>query len=231
MAASANTSRPLRFLRRASGSMEPPVFEFPVGETDTTWRSGDAAVFPASPDGKIDRGTGAIAISDIDGRGLVGFFVGPSASAPTFPTAAGVQGIFTSPASLTTNDPILATEFISVVLALGDCVFVANQLNNVTDITAPVRVPAAGTGGLFRRQGLRESTPTGETSRLFVDSSVLGSGNAIALPMAYAYPQMPQARGTGAGADPNRVILGASGTSNPAVEFMTMGTVFNPSLA
>lgn len=233
MAISAATTRALRFGRRLSGNMEPPIYEYPVGETSTTWRIGDGVLIPGTPDGKVDKATGAagtgIIIAEVDGAGLVGFFYGPSGSAPIFPTSAGVQGVYISPAALTADDPIPDNEMISVVLALDDCIFIAHQTNGATDITAPVRAPAATTGGILTRYGLWVGTPTGETSRVMVDSSFGGpggSGNTLAHVQKYAYPQLPLARGTGASADLYYVKLGASGTPNPAVEFKVCGGVF-----
>lgn len=234
MAISANTTRPVQFLRRLSGKMEPPVYPFPVGQTSTTWRKGDGVFIPATPDGKVDKATGAaatgIAISEVDGTGLLGFFYGPKF--PPSPTSAGVQGTYTSPASLTTDDPIPEDEKINVVLALGDCVFMAHETNGATDITAPIRNPsAAATGGVLVRHGLWVGTPTGETERVMVDASTRTTGNLLAYILDWAHPQLPLARGTAPGAaDLFAVKLGASGTTNPAVEFMVRGGALTPTV-
>lgn len=213
--------------------MEPPVYDFPAAGTSVTWRKGDAAIIVGTPDGKVTKATGAagtgIILAEVDGSGLVGFFYGPSTGAPTFPTAAGVQGIFISPSALTTNDPIPENEKVSLILALPDCIFRAHQTNGATDITAPIRNPSAvGTGGLLIRNGLWVGTPTGETERVMYDSSV--TTNAIAFALDWAYPQMPQARSTSASADPLRVRLSTGGTSNPAIEFQVVNSVWNPSV-
>lgn len=231
MAVSANTTRPLRFLRRLSGNMEPPVYDFPVIETTTTWRKGDAAKFAAAADGGVTHCTGAgtaIGISTTAGAGLVGFFYGASSDAPVFPTSAGVQGTYISPSSITANSwPPPANTKIAVVLALPDCIFQVHGQNNNTDITAPTRTTLA-TGGLFYRVGLCTITPTGETERVMLDFNVTTTG--IAKPIRFSYPQLPQARSSTANADPYQMVLGASGTSNPSYEVYIDNSVWNPSV-
>lgn len=233
MAITAKTTRPVQFLRRFSGAMEPPVYEFPVIQTATTWRKGDGVVIAAANEGKVTKATGAggtgIPIATLTGIGLVGFYYGPSSSAPPFPTETGVQGVYTSPAAVTTNDPIPDNEKIAVVLALPDCIFMGHQTNGETDIVAPIRAPSAiGTGGVLRRMGLSVIVPTGESSRVLVDSSVDGADvNQISMPLNWAYPQLPAARGTTGMLDPFAIRLGANGTVNPAVEFYTLGTLWS----
>ena len=228
MAISANTTTPLRFLRRFSGNMEPPVYEFPVLQTSQAWRPGDLAVIAATTDGKVTIGTTALAVAaTLAGVGVVGVFKGASSSAPIFPTSAGVQGVYTSPAAVTTDDPIPENEKISCILTLPDCIFVAHQVNNATDITAPDRQYATTTGGVLAVMELVVQAPTGETSRVMVDSSAQTAQMAFVL--AYAYPQpIPQTRSASSGADPFRVRMSTAGTSNPAVEFQFMRTLWNP---
>ncbi len=216
MAITANTTRPVQFLRRFSGSMEPPLYEFPVGTASVVWRKGDGVYIPATPDGKVDKAAGAagtgINLPQVDGEGLIGFFHGPSASAPPFPSSTGIQGTYTSP-TITTDGA--ADERISVCLCLPDCLFMAHQTDGASDITDPIRNPSASaTGGLLRRNGLWVGTPTGETERVMYDCSV--TTNAIAFAWDWAYPQMQPARGTSYVGDPN---AWKTTTDNPAIEF------------
>ena len=233
MAISAGTTRPVQFLRRLSGNMEAPYYSFPVIETSTTWRPGDGAIIHATPDGKVNKATGAAAtgiiLAQVDGSGLVGFFASASSSAPVFPTTTGVQGIYVSPAAVTTNDPIPDNEWVNLVLALPDCIFMGHETNGATDITAPIRAPSASaTGGLMYRCGLWVGTPTGETERVMLECAV--TTNAIAFPINWAYPQLPIARSTSTLADPRRIKTGTAGTPNPAVEFQVVNSVWNPSV-
>lgn len=226
MAISAGTTMPLRFLRRLSGNMEPPILEFPVDTADEVWRPGDAVEIDTTPNGRVGKAAGAAAtgilIPDDEGGGLVGFFLAGSAGAPSFPTAAGVQGTWTAPSSLVSLDTAIApdTEKISVCLSLDDVIFYAHQTNGATDITAPTTAFVAATGGLHTPLGLWVGTPTGETERVMVDTTTAPTdANAyMCLPVAWVYPQMPIARGTTGLGDPNQIKMGTGGTNNPAVE-------------
>lgn len=234
MAITALTTTPVKFLRRMSMPGVCPTYLFPVGESSSVvYRFGDALVMDPTT-GKVVKGSGAAAtgipLSAATGVGLVGFAVGASASAPPFPTAAGVASgsvVLTGPATHTPADPIPATEYILVAIPLPDCIFQGHMTNGATDITVPTRTTGAA-GGLLERFGLWVGTPTGETSRVMVDVST-ATTNTIATTLDWAYPQpIPAARGTSGVADPWRVILGTAGTVNPAVEFVCVGTMWNP---
>lgn len=233
MAISANTTTAIKFLRRMSMPGMCPTYLFPVGENGATYRKGD----PVSMDpttGKVVKSTGAagvgIPISAVGGVGLVGFAVGASAAAPPFPTSTGASSgdvVLTGPSTHTAADPIPASEYLLVALPLPDCVFQGHMTNGVSDITAPTRTTGAA-GGLLERFGIWVGVPSGETSRGMVDVSTVAT-NTIVVTLDWAYPQpIPSARSTTGVADPYRVILGASGTSNPAVEFICVGTMWNP---
>ncbi len=254
MALTLSTLRPIRFLRRFSGSMEPPVYTFPLGDTSLAIYKGDGLTHltatAATPTGKVVKVNGAaargvpgtgVSISAVSGAGLVGFAISALSSAPPFPTSGGASAppqvysgalLLTTPASLTANDPIPDTEKVAVVLCLGDCVFYGHEGNNATDITAPARIPdqAAGTastvGGISRFA--LSHTASANQEPAYVDTSVHATGNAIVQVLDWAYPQLPQARSATAGADPLAFRGGASGTVNPAVEFVIVGGAWNP---
>lgn len=237
MAISAATTTPLKFLRRVSGNMEPAMITLPVNDTSTAYRFGHPLMVDAT-NGKVKLATGAagtgMVISAINATvGLVGIVGGFAAEAFVAPTAAGAHagGIaFTSAASLTAADPIPSSEKVAVILATDDSIFAGHETNGATDITAPTRIFAEATGGILQRVGLWIGTPTGETARGMIDCSVAAAdANQIVLPLEWRYPQpIPQARGASAGPDPFRVVLGSGGTSNPAVEFKFVGTLWNP---
>lgn len=229
MAISANTTTPIKFLRRFSMPGPCPTYLFPAVGTSVVFRPGDAVVVDKTT-GKAEKAAAVIAINTASNDAvMIGYFAGPSAGAPPFPSSAGVQGAFTNQASLTTNDPIPENEKVLVMLCLPDCVFQGHQTTNNGDITAPVRAPAASTGGILSRFSQIPATPTGENVRTVLDTNVIDAGNVTTIVLDYAYPQpIPSARSASGAADPYRVVLGASGTTNPAVEFICVGTMWNP---
>lgn len=233
MAISAGTTTQIAFLRRFSGNLEPPMATFPVSDTTTAFRFGQPLVIDAT-NGKVKLASGAAAtgipLASLN-TGMVGIVGGANISSFTAPTAAGAHagGIaFTSPASVTTNDPIPENEKVTVILALEDCVFRGHMTNGATDITAPTRAFVAATGGLFQRMGIWVGTPTGETLRGMLDTTTVTT-NTLTCPIEWAYPQpVPQTRSSSSAADPFRFAGGSGGTANPAVEFTVIGTWWNP---
>jgi hypothetical protein len=234
--------------------MEPPVYNFPIADTSLAIYKGDGMVHlaatAASPTGKVVKVNGATArgvpatgvpISLVTGAGLVGFAYAALSSNPPFPTTGGASAapqvysgalLLTTPAAVTANDPIPDTEKLAIVICLSDCIFYGHEGNNATDITAPARIPdqaaatASSVGGISRFA--LSHTASANQEPCYVDTSVHGTGNAIVQVLDWAYPQIAQARSTTAGADPGAFRGGASGTTNPAVEFILVGGAWNP---
>lgn len=218
---------PITFERRFSGNMEPPVYEFPVSDTATVFRKGN--IILAASSGKAVLGTGAagavpgtgVALSTAD-NGLLGFFWAGTASAPQFPTSAGVQGSWTSPAAVTANDPIPAGEYVSVVLALPDCIFGGNFGTSAAAVEADYAT--SDRTSLLVREGLAAATVAAQNNVAFVDVS--GTAN-IVQPIAYKYPQTrPQARSTTGVVDP--WLLAGTTVTNARVEFHLIATYWSP---
>lgn len=211
-----NTTRPVRFLRRFSGNMEPPVYTFPVDENDTSTAVYAGNLFLFEDTGKVTHadgasgfarpGDGAEAAGTTGDTGIAGFAIGASAGAPPFPTSGGASAnglLFTTPSSMTTNDPIPETEKVALIITLPDCLFLGNLGTSSSNVEADYDVSTRTILNL--REGLSVSVAAVDYSLAFVDVGAT-TANTVRI-IDYHYPKMkPTARSTTGQGDPWKMV-------------------------
>lgn len=210
MAISANTTQPMRFLRRFSSTDGAPIKLFYAGDNSTSYRLGDAVKLTTA--GKVLKMTTTTALNE-----FLGIVSGAAAEAPAFPSSAGVTagGIVLTTGTVTVANRPPYSEALSICLALRDVIFVGNLTNNDADVTG-VRATHIG-----RRFEILPRTPTGETARTVIEANAIT--NHAAFILDFHYPQIAQARSATAAADPFDAT-----TTNMAVEFVASSGAFAP---
>lgn len=230
MAFTANSVKPVKFLRRPGFPEGAPIYEFPVGNAGTVFRPMNLLLLEDT--GKVVLCTGAAgfarpgdgAEASAADSGIAGFFAGGSTSSPPFPSSAGNQGAWTSPNPLTTNDPIPATEKVPVIMTLPDLIFEANLGTSAANVEADTNVSTRTILGV--REGLSVCTAYvlhGDTNIAYIDISATTN---TARPLNYAYPQPPATRGTTASGDP--YLLQGAAVINARVEFHVIDSMWDP---